>query len=69
MNTDDHDNKKQAHPEHHSLHREEGSPEKANERDQVKHDPGSKFWELHVDHLLIDHLLKYPAKSPMAWVL
>jgi hypothetical protein len=59
INTDDHDNEKQAHPEHDSCYRKEGCPEKSNERDEIKHDPGPKFGELHVDLILIDHLIKY----------
>jgi hypothetical protein len=62
MNTDDNDNKKHAHPEHNTLYRKKSCPEKTHERDQVKHDPCPEIRELHVDLILIDHLIKSPEK-------
>jgi hypothetical protein len=35
MNADNHDNEEQADPDHHTLDRKEGRPEKTDERDQV----------------------------------
>jgi hypothetical protein len=35
MNADDHDDEKEADPEHYTLNRKEGCPEKPDERDQV----------------------------------
>jgi hypothetical protein len=63
VNADDHDNDKHADPEHNTLNRKKSRPENSNERDQVKHDPGSNFRDLHVDQLLIDQLIKYLQKT------
>jgi hypothetical protein len=35
MNTDNHNNEKHAYPDHHTLNRKEGCPEKSDKRDQV----------------------------------
>jgi hypothetical protein len=59
---DNNDNEKHADPEHHTLYGKEGRPEKSDERDQIKHDPCPKIGELHVDLILIDHLIKSPEK-------
>src|SRR5208283_1230729 len=47
VNTDDHDDKHQAYPEHRTVHGKKCSPEEDNKRDQVKHDPRPQAGNVH----------------------
>jgi len=59
MNANDNNNEKHADPEHHTLDRKEGCPQKSDKGDQVKHNPCPDVGDLHVDLIVFDHLIKY----------